>query len=46
MAMYHPERLLSGPGIESLYLALAAYQGLTVEPMSAAAISQHALQGS
>jgi glucokinase len=40
-----PERLLSGPGIESLYLALAAYQGLTVEPMSAAAISQHALNG-
>ncbi|WP_333797776.1 glucokinase [Rheinheimera sp.] len=41
-----PERLLSGPGIESLYLAIAAYRGLTVEPMSAADISSHALNGS
>lgn len=38
-----PERLLSGPGIESLYLALAAYRGLTVEPLTAAEISQRAL---
>ncbi|MCT6699334.1 glucokinase [Rheinheimera sp. 4Y26] len=41
-----PERLLSGPGIESLYLAIAAYRGLTVEPMSAADISTHALNNS
>ena len=41
-----PERLLSGPGIESLYLAIAAYRGLTVEPMSAADISSQALNGS
>lgn len=40
-----PERLLSGPGIENLYLALAAHRGLTVEPLSAATISQHALNG-
>ncbi len=38
-----PERLLSGPGIESLYLALAAHRGVTVAPKSAAEISQHAL---
>lgn len=38
-----PERLLSGPGIESLYLALAAYRGINTEPKSAAEISQHAL---
>ncbi len=38
-----PERLLSGPGIESLYLALAAYRGITTEPKTAAEISQHAL---
>lgn len=38
-----PERLLSGPGIESLYLALAAYRGVTTEPKTAAEISQHAL---
>lgn len=41
-----PERLLSGPGIESLYLAIAAYRGVTVEPMSAAEISSHALNAS
>jgi glucokinase len=41
-----PERLLSGPGLEDLYLALAAYQHKTVKPMSAADISQHALAGS
>lgn len=38
-----PERLLSGPGIESLYLAIAAYRGISTEPKSAAEISQHAL---
>jgi len=38
-----PERLLSGPGIESLYLAIAAYRGVTTEPKTAAEISQHAL---
>lgn len=41
-----PERVLSGPGLESLYLALAAYRQLKVEPMSAAAISQAALDDS
>jgi glucokinase len=41
-----PERLLSGPGLESLYLALAAYQQLTVPAKSAAEIGQHALDGS
>jgi glucokinase len=38
-----PERLLSGPGIESLYLAIAAYRGIQTEPKTAAEISQHAL---
>jgi glucokinase len=38
-----PERLLSGPGIESLYLAIAAYRGVNTEPKTAAEISQHAL---
>jgi glucokinase len=38
-----PERLLSGPGIESLYLAIAAYRGVVTEPKTAAEISQHAL---
>ncbi|MEE2023695.1 MULTISPECIES: glucokinase [Alkalimonas] len=38
-----PERLLSGPGLEDLYLALAAYRQQQVEPLSAAAISQQAL---
>lgn len=38
-----PERLLSGPGIESLYLAIAAYRGISTEPKTAAEISQHAL---
>ncbi len=40
-----PERLLSGPGLESLYLAIAAYQSKEVEPLSAAEISQAALEG-
>ncbi|MDP4537630.1 glucokinase [Alkalimonas collagenimarina] len=41
-----PERLLSGPGLEDLYQAIAAYQHKTVEPLSAADISRHALAGS
>lgn len=41
-----PERLLSGPGLESLYLALAAYQQLDVPAKSAAQIGQAALDGS
>lgn len=41
-----PERLLSGPGLESLYLALAAYQQLDVTAKSAAEIGQQALDGS
>ena len=40
-----PERLLSGPGLERLYLAIAAYQSKEVEPLSAAEISQAALEG-
>ncbi len=40
-----PERLLSGPGLESLYLAIAAYQSKEVAPLSAAEISQAALEG-
>ncbi len=41
-----PERLLSGPGLEALYVAIAAYQQQTVTPLSAAAIGQYALDGS
>lgn len=41
-----PERLLSGPGLESLYLALAAYQQLDVPAKTAAEIGQQALDGS
>lgn len=40
-----PERLLSGPGLEDLYQALAAYQNINVTAVSAADISQHALNG-
>lgn len=40
-----PERLLSGPGLESLYLALAAYQNQEVTPKSAAEIGQAAVDG-
>lgn len=41
-----PERLLSGPGLESLYLAIAAYQKLDVTAKTAAEIGQQALDGS
>lgn len=41
-----PERLLSGPGLESLYLALAAYQELDVPAKSAAEIGKSAVEGS
>ncbi|WP_131781767.1 glucokinase [Legionella gresilensis] len=37
------ERLLSGPGLENLYLAIAAYQKLDVSPLSAAEIVNSAL---
>jgi glucokinase len=37
------ERLLSGPGIENLYLAIAAYQKLDVKPLSASEIVSLAL---
>ncbi|STX28710.1 glucokinase [Legionella beliardensis] len=37
------ERLLSGPGLENLYLAIAAYQGLTISPLPAAEIVRLAL---
>lgn len=40
-----PERLLSGPGLESLYLAIAAYQQLEVAPKSASEIGQQAVDG-
>ncbi|MCC5851678.1 MAG: glucokinase [Alkalimonas sp.] len=40
-----PERLLSGPGLEDLYLAIADYQQRAVEPLSAAAITAAAEQG-
>ncbi|MCC5825359.1 glucokinase [Alkalimonas sp.] len=40
-----PERLLSGPGLEDLYLALAEYQQVSAEPLSAAAISEQAMAG-
>ncbi|STX51231.1 glucokinase [Legionella busanensis] len=37
------ERLLSGPGLENLYLAIAAYQKLDIAPLSAAEIVNLAL---
>lgn len=40
-----PERLLSGPGLEDLYLAIADYQQREVEPLSAAAITAAAELG-
>lgn len=40
-----PERLLSGPGLEAIYQALALYQKQTVPTLSAAQISQLALAG-
>ncbi|MGB7483085.1 MAG: glucokinase [Castellaniella sp.] len=39
------ERLISGPGLENLYLAHAARQGRTVAALDAATISAHALAG-
>ncbi len=39
------ERLLSGPGLESLYLALAAYQRQQVNPLPASEIANLALTG-
>jgi len=39
------ERLISGQGLENLYLAHAALAGCAVEPLSAARISDLALQG-
>lgn len=39
------ERVLSGPGLETLYLALADYHGRNVVPLSAAKIGQRALSG-
>lgn len=41
-----PERLLSGPGLESLYLAIAAYRQQQVAAKSAADIGRDALNGS
>lgn len=41
-----PERLLSGPGLESLYLAIAAYRQQEVSAKSAADIGRDALNGS
>ena len=40
-----PERLLSGPGLEAIYKALALYRQQVVTPLSAAEIASKALQG-
>lgn len=40
-----PERLLSGPGLEAIYQALAAYQQLDTPALSAGEIGQQALSG-
>ncbi len=40
-----PERLLSGPGLEAIYQALALYRQQVAEPLSAACIAQLALSG-
>ncbi|WP_166839532.1 glucokinase [Rheinheimera pleomorphica] len=40
-----PERLLSGPGLEAIYKALALYRQQVVTPLSAAQIASKALQG-
>ncbi|NRQ43120.1 glucokinase [Rheinheimera sp. YQF-2] len=40
-----PERLLSGPGLEAIYKALALYRRQVAEPLSAADIAQQALSG-
>ncbi|HET8817734.1 MAG TPA: glucokinase [Pseudidiomarina sp.] len=39
------ERVLSGPGLETVYLALADYHGRNVVPLNAAKIGQRALSG-
>lgn len=41
-----PERLLSGPGLEAIYRALALYRRLDVAPLSAGEIGSQALAGS
>ncbi|CAM5223420.1 glucokinase [Alishewanella longhuensis] len=41
-----PERLLSGPGLEAIYQALAAYQQMARPALSAGEIGQHALSDS
>lgn len=38
-----PERLLSGPGLEAIYQALAVYRNQQITPLSAADIAQQAL---
>ncbi|GGW57496.1 glucokinase [Alishewanella tabrizica] len=38
-----PERLLSGPGLEAIYQALAAYQQIEAPALTAGEIGQHAL---
>lgn len=40
-----PERLLSGPGLEAIYTALALYRQISVTPLSAAEIAHKALTG-
>ncbi|MBU2114638.1 MAG: glucokinase [Gammaproteobacteria bacterium] len=40
-----PERLLSGPGLEAIYKALALYRQQVAEPISAAEIARLALSG-
>src|SRR5690554_177238 len=39
------ERVLSGPGLENIYLALADYHGRNVSPLSAVKIGQRVLSG-
>lgn len=41
-----PERLLSGPGLEAIYQALAAYQQMARPALTAGEIGQHALSDS
>src|SRR5690606_15927969 len=40
-----PERLLSGPGLEAIYRALALYRQKQVTPLNAAEIARQALSG-
>lgn len=39
------ERVLSGPGLENLYVAVSAMRGRTAEPLGAGMITERALQG-